>query len=125
MLKCVDDYPYPGVTSVNIPTTYENMIGHNVVPTTAKSKAAYDEPGSNRQAVIELLALTEVLRREDPNVQTVMILKTCTNKFKVFIYFSDQDLLITSCDVKIEEISSTESMMGCLLLFFSVIYHQS
>jgi len=32
IVKCVDDYPYPGVTSVHIPTTYENMIGHNVVP---------------------------------------------------------------------------------------------
>ena len=58
------------------------MIGHNVVPTTAKSKAAYDKPGSDRQAVVELLALTEVLRREKPDVQVVMILKTCTIKLK-------------------------------------------
>ena len=73
---------------MNIPTTYENMIGHNVVPTTAKSKATYDKPSSNR-AVIELLALTEVLRREDPNVQTVILKPTnskCVYAFRIKTY---------------------------------------
>ena len=97
---------------------YDKVIGYNVVPTTAKTKGAFGSPGSNRQAVLELLALTEVLVREDPDVKAVVMLKACVTKFKMFVYFPKQDLLITTCNVTLEESNNRESMMGCLILFF-------
>ena len=120
ILKSTDTYPYPeGVTSAkNFVPTYDKVIGYNVVPTTAKTKGAFGSPGSNRQAVLELLALTEVLVREDPDVKAVVMLKACVTKFKMFVYFPKQDLLIMTCDVTLEESNNRESMMGCLILFF-------
>lgn len=91
ILKCVDDYPYPSSCSgANILPTYYKFIGFNVVPTTAKTNATFDVVGSNRQAVVELLALSEVLVREAGSVKevkAVIILKASMSRFQPLIYF--------------------------------------
>ena len=128
ILKCVDDYPYPsGCHGADYLPTFDKVIGYNVLPTTAKTKATFNSPGSNRQAVLELLALTEVIVRErgsTEGVKVVIILKAAMNKFQPFIYFPCEDILITTCQATLLEDTPTirESMMGHLLMFFLLRY---
>ena len=100
VFKCIDDYLYPhgiaSATADEILPTYERMMGHNVIPTT---NSAFSVPGSNCQAIVELLALSEVLVRESGKVEkvkAVIILKASMNKFQPFFYFPNKDLLITT-----------------------------
>ena len=128
ILKCIDDYPYPsGCFGANILPTYDKFIGFNVVPTTAKTNATFDDAGSNRQAVVELLALTEVLVRETgsvKDVKAVIILKASMSRFQPFIYFPNEDILITTRKAISVEAALTrkDSMMGYLVLFFLLRY---
>lgn len=56
ILKCVDDYSYTsGCHGADHVATYDKVIGHNVLPTTAKTKATFNSSGSNRQAVLQRL----------------------------------------------------------------------
>ena len=40
----------------------------HLTPTTAKSQHKYASPGSERQAIVELLSLTKVLLQKNPNI---------------------------------------------------------
>ena len=92
-----------------------------------KTNSAFSVPGSNRQAIVELLALSEVLVRESGKVEkvkAVIILKASMNKFQPFFYFPNEDLLITTHHaIPVEDTpTKRESMMGHLLLFFLLRY---
>ena len=107
------DYPNP--SGANILPTYDKFIGFNVVPTTAKTNATFDDAGSNRQAVG-----TGSVK----DVKDIIILKALMSRFQPFIYFSNEDILITTRKAISVEAAPTrkDSMMGYLMLFFLLKY---
>lgn len=106
---------------------YNKFISFNVVSTTAKTNATFDVVGSNQQVVIELLDLTEVLVRETRSVKevkAVIVLKALMSRFQPYIYFPNDDILITTRKAISVEATPTrkDSMMGYLVLFFLFRY---
>ena len=98
----------------------------NIITTSAKTESTYSDPGSDRQVVVEILTLSKVFCR----VEFLILLKATTNKFRPYIYFPNDDILIrvkqdVPFDVKMKTAQSDEitaSMMGCFVFFLLLRY---
>ena len=66
----------------------------NTFSTTAKSEVTYEDPGSDRQLLVELLALSSVLSTSPEGTKSVVTLKATTSKYKPYVYFPADDILI-------------------------------
>ena len=82
----------------------------NIFATSAKTKSSFSDRGSDRQCVVELLALTQVLIQQDSSIKVVVLLKACKCFFQPYFYYPDYDLLIrTEKDIQLNY--SEESLM--------------
>ena len=73
-----------------------------------KSPNTYQNPGSDRQTVVELLSLSQVLLQNNPDMECLIMLKVCRNCFVPYFYFAKSDILIrTSSDISLNSTSST------------------
>ena len=95
----------------------------HVTPTTKKSQYTYASLGSERQAIVELLSLTEVLLQNNPNIQHSVMLKKCRHMFRPYFYLSDI-LLRTNCDIRLDTNKDgyNHELIGSFVL--SLIMHQ-
>lgn len=93
---------------------------------TLKSPNVYENPGSDRQAVIELLSLTEVLLQNNPSMQCSVIIKACRSCYRPYFYFPKHDVLIrTSLDISLQSTTSDEinhEFIGSFILSL-MMYH--
>ena len=95
----------------------------NVVSTSVKTEGTFSNPGSDRQVIVEVLALSEVTKQIHGNIYFVIMLKATKSKFRPYIYFPNSDFLIrTKDDVLIEANMKNDSpdhraMMGTFILF--------
>lgn len=95
----------------NVVVTLQCFLGGNVVtgkcsqitPTTVKTKHSYGTPGSDREAIVELLAFSEVLLQSNPNFKCCIILKVSKQLCRPYFYLLHMDLLIrTRSDIQLE-----------------------
>ena len=64
--------------------------------TSTKTTNTFDDPGSERQVTVELLAFSQVTFPADP-YQGVLMLKASEKQFKPYIYYPHLDLLLSNC----------------------------
>ena len=64
----------------------------NVFSATAKTEGSYDGPGSDRQAVVELLALSKVVSQQ--GAKFVILIKATTSRYRPYLYFPMDDVLV-------------------------------
>ena len=73
----------------------------NVFSATAKTEGSYDDPGSDRQAVVELLALSKVVSQQ--GAKFIILIKATTFRYRPYLYFPMDDVLIrTATDLLFE-----------------------
>ena len=92
----------------------------------AKTFDTFSSKGSDRQCVIEILALSEFLQLSNPDLEFVVLLKACKNALCLFIYFPQVDVLVRtmrSIPLKLQGSCSSNEVMGCFL-FFLITNHQ-
>lgn len=96
----------------------------NILATSAKTKSSFSDKGSDRQCVIELLVLTQVLLQKNNSIKVVLLLKACKYFFQPYFYYPDYDLLIrTTKDIQLdisEGSGSPIELMGHFAYFLIV-----
>ena len=97
----------------------------NIFATSAKTKSSFGDRGSDRQCVVELLALTEVLKQQDNNIKVVVLLKASKCFFQPYLYYPDYDLLVrTKKDIQLNHSegfgSPTEFLMGHFAFYLTI-----
>lgn len=65
-----------------------------ITPTTVKSPNTYCNPGSDRQAIVELLSLSQVLLQNNPNMECLIMLKVSRDLYCPYFYFPRYDTLL-------------------------------
>lgn len=101
-----------------------------VTPTSTKTSDSYNSPGSDRQVVVELLALSQVLLSSDletPNVKydAVILIKACDKFFQPYVYFPVLDILLrpgTDIALSHSEASPHSYLMGSFILYLFLHY---
>ena len=53
--------------------------------TSTKTKDAYETPGTDRQCIVEVLAVSEVLQAFDEDLKFVVLFKACNSQFCLYI----------------------------------------
>ena len=121
-IKAADDHALPhGKIDLLLytQTTSSNLVLHcvmdeagncsRITPTTVKSLNFYRNPGSDRQAIVELLSLAEVLRQKNPVIQCLIMIKACRSFCRPYFYFPKSDVIIrTSSDINL--VSTTDEI---------------
>ena len=69
-------------------------LSSNIVSTSVKAASTYEDPGSDRQVVVELLATSQVLRASGKKAKFVIALKATATRFQPYFYFPPNDLLL-------------------------------
>ena len=93
-----------------------------VTATTVKTQHTYDTPGSDRQAIIELLALSQVLLESNPEIRCCIMIKAMRQVFRPYFYLPQLDMLIRiGCDIKLD--GDFNSVMGSFILSLIMHHH--
>lgn len=73
--------------AMKLPTGLENEIeiGKSAA-TSAKTSITLSNKGSKRQSIVELLALSEVLKTSNKDIKFVTLFKACKECFQVYLY---------------------------------------
>ena len=90
--------------------------------TSTKTKDAYDTPGADRQCIVEVLAVSEVLKAFDENLKFVVLFKACNSHFCLYIYFPLHDLLIQTASIALLKSTGPE-MMGFFAYYMMINHH--
>lgn len=86
------------------------QIKSNVISTSTKSGCTYEDPGSDRQVVVELLAMSSVLCLYNEQIHYVIMLKAMVHKYRLYLYFPFHDVLIRlDKDIPFEVDMTTDS----------------
>ena len=78
--------------------------------TSTKTKDAYETPGTDRQCIVEVLAVSEVLQAFDEDLKFVVLFKACNSQFCLYIYFPPNDLLIRTASIPLLKSQEPELM---------------
>ena len=106
-------------TSNTIPLVKKSEIG-KLSAASAKTNTTFSHKGSDRQCVMEVLALAEVLKLLNPDIKVVVLLKICRVRFQIYVYFTGFDLLIRTAEVPFHDppqAPSSNSMMAYFIYF--------
>ena len=98
----------------------------HVIPTTVKTQHTFASPGSERQAIVELLSLTKVLLQNNPNIQCSVMLKVCRHMFQPYFYLPQSDILLrTNCDIRLDtnEDGYNHELIGPFVLSLIHLYN--
>ena len=90
--------------------------------TSTKTRDAYETPGADRQCVVEVLVVSEVLKAFDENIKFVSLFKACNSRFCLYMYFPSHDLLLQTDTITLLKSTGPE-MMG-FFLYYMMINHQ-
>ena len=73
---------------------------------------SYTSPGSDGQAIVELLAVSQVMLEIYPNIKICIMIKATRNVFRPYFYVPAIDMLIrTNCDIKLSG-NYNETLIG-------------
>ena len=80
----------------------------HLTSTTVKNLTSYSSIGSERQAIVELLSFSQVVRQSNPNIQCFIMLKVCRQCFKPYFYLPQYDTLLrTKSDISLHSTSAS------------------
>lgn len=92
--------------------------------TSAKTSDCFYKRASDRQCCVELLAFSEVVRKQNKDVKFAVLIKACKTVFQLYVYFNKIDLLIrTSPITLVDTTKKAPNIMG-MFAFFLSINHQ-
>ena len=77
-----------------------------------KANRSFSMPGSERQAIVELLSLSQSMLQSNPSMEVFTILKACKSAYQPYFYFPKHDLLLTC-----ESLPLHGSVMGSFMFF--------
>ena len=93
-----------------------------ITATTVKTQHTYDTPGSDRQTIVELLALSQVLLESNPDIRCCIMIKAMRHVFKPYFYLPQVDMLIRiGCDIKLDD--DVNGVMGSFILLLIMHHH--
>ena len=97
--------------------------------TSVKTADTFHSKGSDRQCVVEILALSQVLLASNPDIELVAFLKACKTMFCLYIYYPKFDLLAKTTHIGLKQClpgiqhNEPQKMMG-YFTFFLMLNHQ-
>ena len=93
--------------------------------TSAKTKTTFSPKASDRQCIMEVLALAEVMKILNSQIKVVVLLKACRDCFQVYVYFTAMDLLIRTAEVPFRDphTQSADSMMSFFVFYMILNEH--
>ena len=91
--------------------------------TSAKTSDTFGKIGSDRQCTVEVLAFSEVLKQLNANIKFVILIKACKSKFQLYIYFTQNDVLLRTTEIHLTDQHQQANVMG-MFAFFLTINHQ-
>ena len=100
-----------------------------VSATSVKTADTFHIKGSDRQCIVEILALSQVLLAKNPDLNLVAFLKVCKTVFCLYIYYPKLDLLAKTTHIGLKKClpeltyGEPENMMG-YFTFFLMLNHQ-
>ena len=101
-----------------------SVSSSKVTATTVKTTHAYNLPGSDRQAIVEFLALSQALLKSNPALQCCIILKASRHLCRPFFYLPQFDMLIrTTCDIRLERESYCSDLTGSFVVALILHHH--
>lgn len=73
-----------------------------ITTTSLKTNHTYGNPGSERQAIVELLAFSQVLLKSNPNIRCCVMLKVSKYLCRPYFYLPQHDVLLrTNSDIQL------------------------
>lgn len=103
----------------------DNLLLRKLTATSAKTNITFSSKGSERQSIVELLALSEVLKisNGEENKNYYVLFKACQERFQAYLYFSAIDLLIKTDEIPLIDGSGCPNVMGYFSFFLLINLH--
>ena len=101
----------------------DNLKLRKLTATSAKTSITFSNKGSERQSIVELLALSEVLKISAGDKQFFVIFKACQERFQAYLYFTAIDLLIKTDEIPLINSNGCPHVMGYFSFFLMVNLH--
>ena len=92
--------------------------------TTMKTRQTYSAIGSDRQAIIKLLAFSQVLLEKNPGILCCVMIKASRDLCRPYFYLPQVDMLLrTTCDVILDGLDPKEKVTGNFILSLILNHH--
>ena len=92
--------------------------------TTIKTNQSYGRPGSDRQAVVELLAISQVVLEKNPQIKVCIMIKATRHVFRPYFYLPPNDMLIrTNCDIALDGGNFNQQLVGNFIVSLILHHH--
>ena len=112
------------------PTLSSLSMNSNILSTSVKTDNTYEDPGSDRQVVVELLSLSQVLCSIDKDTKVVIMLKATGSNYQPYVYFPKQDMLLRvvkdipfEVDMAMGKIEKIQNAMIGSFVFFLLVHY--
>ena len=91
---------------------------------TGATMKTYSNPGGDRQAIVELLALAQVLLEINSELKCCVLIKATGHLYRPYFYLPDVDMLLrTTCDMKLECEDYNTKLIGNFVLSLLMHHH--